>query len=339
MTKPEREPRAGGEKADPAGASHHATRSRWIWLGAGVGGVTLAAALPALLAWGFLHPPRRTHRRNPRTALGLPYERVRLRTRDGLRLSGWYVPVRAGATPRGVVVVCHGYFGNRGTMLPHVEFLHDAGYAVLLFDWRAHGWSDGTMATFGHTEPEDLRAALDWARARPELDGLPLALYGESMGASVALLVAADEAADVQAVIADSAYARFDSAVASRIRLAFGPAMAPLLTPPTQRIGEAILGARAEEIAPMDAMRRIYPRPVLLIHGTEDRLVTPENARRLLAASPGNATLWEVPGSGHVQGIHVAGAEYARRVTAFLDGALQTPEVSGSPRGASPPGR
>jgi fermentation-respiration switch protein FrsA (DUF1100 family) len=72
----------------------------------------------------------------------------------------------------------------------------------------------------------------------------------------------------------------------------------------------------------MEAMQRIFPRPVLLIHGQEDRLIAPENARLIAEASPGNVTLWEVPEAGHVQSVFVAGDEYGRRVTDFLLKAL-----------------
>jgi alpha-beta hydrolase superfamily lysophospholipase len=281
-------------------------------------GIAVAFSLPALLAWGFLHPPRRLHGKTPRTGLGIPFERVRLRARDGVGLSAWYVPAPEAGSPKGVVILCHGYHGNRARMLPHLEFLHRAGYAVLMFDWRAHGWSGGKMVTFGSTEPDDLMAALDWVQARPEIAHLPLALFGESMGASVSLLVAAVETERVKAVVADSPYARFDRAVEGRMKLAFGNTAATLVIPGARRVGEALLKVRCEEIAPADAMQYIFPRPVLLIHGQKDRLIALENSRIIAAASPGNLTLWEVPEAAHVQSVHVNGEEYARRVTDFL---------------------
>jgi fermentation-respiration switch protein FrsA (DUF1100 family) len=69
-------------------------------------------------------------------------------------------------------------------------------------------------------------------------------------------------------------------------------------------------------------MERIFPRPVLLIHGQEDRLIAPENSRLIAEASPGNVTLWEVPNAGHVQSVFVAGEAYGKRVTDFLTAAL-----------------
>lgn len=295
-------------------------------LGAGALGAAAAAAaaLPAGVAWAFTHPPRRLHRQNPRSAFGIPYERVRLRTEDSVRLSAWYVPAAAtdeGDTPpRGVVVVCHGYYGNRGTMLPYLSFLHRERFACLLFDFRAHGWSGGRRTTFGANEPLDLQAAIDWVWAQDDLRGVPLTVLGESMGASVALMVSAQDER-VRAVVADSAFARFDSAVEGRLKLAFGRAATAFL-PHASRVGERLLGCAITDIAPEEAIKRIAPRPVFLIHGTRDRLISVENAHRLLEAAPGNADLWEVPNAGHCGAVYVVKDEYAQRVAGFLTESL-----------------
>jgi Dipeptidyl aminopeptidases/acylaminoacyl-peptidases len=287
------------------------------------------------MAWVFLHPPRRIHRRTPRTALGLAYERFSLRASDGVRLSAWFIPATPATAPRGVVVLAHGYHGNRHTMLPYVRFLHEAGYSVLTFDFRAHGWSGGRRTTFGVHEAFDLQAALDWVFDNPELAGLPVALLGESMGASVALLVAAEEPR-VGAVVADSGFARFDSAVSGRFSSVFGERASRVLAPPTQKIGERILGLRCEEIAPVEALPRLAPRPVLLIHGTADDFILPENADALYAASPEHTTLWKVKGGQHCTSVFVAGREYARRVTRFLDDALPRPQGEAGSGGPPP---
>jgi alpha-beta hydrolase superfamily lysophospholipase len=300
-------------------AGNGRTRQILPWL-VGAAAVGIGAALPAGLAWIFLHPPRRLHRANPLSAFGFGYERVRFRAADGVRLRGWFVPAPAGQPARGIVVICHGYYGNRETMLPYLGFLHRAGYAAFLFDFRAHGWSGGRMAGFGTRELYDLLAAVDWVKEREETKNLPLAVLGESMGASISLLVAAQDER-IQAVVADSPYARFDAAVDGRLRLALGPA-ASLVSPQTKRVGEFLLGVRCEEIAPVESIARIAPRPVFLIHGLDDRLLPPENSRRIHEAASGNTTLWEVPGARHVRSVFVAGEEYARRVVAVLDTAF-----------------
>lgn len=138
------------------------------------------------------------------------------------------------------------------------------------------------------------------------------------MGASVVLLVAA-ETPEVRAVIADSPYARFDMAVEGRFATLLGDKIGPRVGPSVRRIGERILKIRSEDIAPEIAIARIAPRPVFLVQGLRDRLVHPDNAYRLLAAAPGNATLWEVPDADHVCSIYTDHAEYVRRVTTFLE--------------------
>ena len=54
----------------------------------------------------------------------------------------------------------HGVRANRLVMLARARFLHKAGYAVLLFDFQAHGESSGKRITFGHLEGLDASAAV-----------------------------------------------------------------------------------------------------------------------------------------------------------------------------------
>ncbi len=278
--------------------------------------------LPFLLAWGFIHPPRRHHSRSPRTAHDAVFERVRLRAGDGMRLSGWYVPPPSDMPTRGAAIICHGYWGHRGMMLPHLGFLHRAGYAVLLFDFRGHGWSHGLRVSFGNRETLDLIAAVDWIKARPETRALPLAVVAESMGAVTTILVAAVDPR-IEAVVADSAFARFDGAIETRMASLFGKPLAATLAPHSQRVGERILNKPATELAPVEVIRAISPRPILLIQGSDDEVVPPHSLELLsTAANPGTTQVWQIPGARHVRGVHTHADEYERRLITFLDGAL-----------------
>jgi uncharacterized protein len=287
--------------------------------------------LPSLVANVFTHPPRRPRFQTPRTALGLSYERFRIRTGDGIPLSGWCI-LPADASPlRGLVVLSHGYSSCRETMLPHARFLLEAGYATVLYDFRSHGWSGGSMVTFGFTEAEDLHTVLEWVSEHETLASLPLFLMGESMGAVVSLFVGAQNSSvsgihsSISGIIADSAFARFDSAIFARFEMVFGKALAHKMVPSIERAGEVQLGIATRDIAPLMAISVLAPCPLFLIHGGSDKLVPPANALKLYAMAqkhyedtPERLQFWLVENAPHARNNDTAGPLYEARVLAFL---------------------
>ena len=110
------------------------------------------------------------------------------------------------ATPRGHVLVCHGYYANRYQVLGMAEGLRTRGYDVLLFELRGHGSRPGPC-TLGLKETEDALAILQWAQTRRGVAVSSVGVLGISMGAAVACHIALC-APQVRAVITDSGYAR-----------------------------------------------------------------------------------------------------------------------------------
>jgi hypothetical protein len=82
---------------------------------------------------------------DPLTDLGLTFETVEFEAADSRKLRGWWIPPVADASKTdGVAMVCvHGSGRDRRGWLRHAEEFTAAGYAVLLFDCRGHGISDG----------------------------------------------------------------------------------------------------------------------------------------------------------------------------------------------------
>ena len=76
---------------------------------------------------------------------------VEIASRSGSLLHGWLVPGRPGG---GAVLLMHGVRSNRQSMI-RAELLNAHGFAVLLFDFQAHGESPGNRITFGHLEAMD----------------------------------------------------------------------------------------------------------------------------------------------------------------------------------------
>lgn len=268
----------------------------------------------------LLHPPRSPLDRTP-ADLGLTYEDLTLEAADGVTLAAWWIRARQ---PRGTVLLLHGYFHDRREVLGHVPYLHEAGYDVLMFDWRGHGASEATEATLGIRERQDLAAAVDEATRRS--DG-PIALLGYSMGAGTAILYAADDPR-IRVLVLDSAYATIETSLDSAFTVlaepklpAFPFARLALLT------GQLRTGLDPAQLRPVERVADLSGRPLLFIVGANDTVLPPDETRRLFAAAQEPKVLWEVAGAGHPssgrESFVVAPERYREHVLATLESGLR----------------
>jgi dipeptidyl aminopeptidase/acylaminoacyl peptidase len=294
------------------------TRSRATWLKLtrfallciGLGGCILLAGFgrsAISVVDGAMRPPRMPVEISPQQA-GLNAEKITFTTRDGITLAGWIVPSRNGAA----VILGHGHAANRTQLLTEAQFLSEAGYGVLSFDWRGHGESGGDRITFGRDEVLDLRAAVDTLSARPEIDPARIGVLGFSMGGAVMLLGAAQDTR-IRAVIAESAYADFGETTRYRVR------NAPLLWEVTWSYSTFVIGIDPTSIRPVDSICAISPRPVFLIYGSAEDYVHPDSAQELYNAACDPKDLWIIDGAGHGGFIDAEPDEYPRRVLEFFD--------------------
>lgn len=244
--------------------------------------------------------------------LGVPFEVVSFTSADGLRLSGWWLPQ---AQSRGVVVGCHGHGGRKDDMLGIGTSIWRAGYSVLLFDFRGRGESDPWPQTLVSREVDDLHAAVAFAHARAP--AARLGVIGFSMGAAVALLAAAAEPR-VAAVVADSAFTSGREVVVHNIR-GFMRLPPEVLVMAADEVVQWRHGYRFSQARPIDAVGRIAPRPLLIIHGAGDTLVPVEHAHQLYQAAGEPRELWVVPEIEHCGAYFLDRPAYCRRVIAFFD--------------------
>lgn len=278
----------------------------------------LAAGALVVAAWAVseraIHPWRRREDFDL-LDFDLPVQEVSFPSRDGLRLVGWFVPATGGA-PGLCVVLAHGHGRSRGELLPHADFLHRAGFSTLLFDFRNRGESQGTAVTMGIREPLDLLGALDYVKGRPDVNLGCIGVLGLSLGAAVAIMVAAD-APEVRAVVAESAFPHVELLMERGLRHFFHLPAFPL-GPLARRMVEMRLGARLDAVAPGRVVGRISPRALLLIDDGNDEVLGPGLGRALLAAAGEPKALWTVPGAAHARGWQAAPQEYERRVVEFF---------------------
>ncbi len=238
--------------------------------------------------------------------------RVRVPLDGGDALDGWLLPARE----RAVVLVLHGYGREHSRAWRYGAFLHAAGYGVLAVDFRSSRGSRRLPTTLGHHELVDARAALHWLRAEPSLAGHAVGLLGESLGGSVALLVAAEDP-EVRAVVADGAFAHATLALEdSSERWARLPRRSARLA---RALGRVLTGRDLGEVDVERAAAGLAGRPLFLIHALEDDRLSSANARRLWRAAGAKDPLWNIPGAGHNEGWRRHPAEYERHVLAFFD--------------------
>jgi fermentation-respiration switch protein FrsA (DUF1100 family) len=268
------------------------------------------------LAYVSIHPAKLKNHRTP-ASLNLSYENVAFSSTDGVRLAGWFIPAK---DSRAVIIACHGYSANRSMLLDHIAFLHRAGFNVLTFDFRALGESEGEICSIGYHEVKDALGAVAYLQQREDTRHSPVGILGTSMGGAVALMATA-QSPDIRAVVADSPYASLDRAVTQRFRGFVGFA-GGALSLPTCWFGERMLGANTVTVSPLQQVSQISPRPLLLIHGTNDRRILPEDSQLLFAAAAEPKELWLIQGARHIQGHRIAGQAYERRVITFFEKAF-----------------
>jgi len=246
----------------------------------------------------IVRPERRVVSCTPESVGITVWEDVEFLTRDGLMLRGWFVPPAPDAPvdTGGASVVCaHGTGAHRGVLLPQAALLHRVGYGVLLFDFRAHGASDGQVSSFGFHEIHDLHASVAYLRSRADVDAARIAVLGHSMGGATALRAAA-RGLEVRTLVVISAVSSLRANLMRGVRRYTRlPALAPLIV----RLAELQVRARVARLRPVDDLQRLGSLPVLLVYGERDRFVPVENGQSLYAARPQDTTLLLVPGAGH----------------------------------------
>jgi hypothetical protein len=243
----------------------------------------------------------------PTPQLGTAYEEVAFTTSDGLRLQGWYVPSKNGAA-----VIS--FPGRKGPQKP-ARLLARHGYGVLLFDRRGEGESEGDPNALGWAGNRDVKAALAFLQARPNVDPDRIGGVGLSVGGEVLLQTAA-ESDELKAVVSEGAGMR---SVREAVHL---PGTEKLVATPIFAIVTAGTTVFANDLPPrsLTDLSAEITQPALFIHATPGQ-GGETLTERYYEAAGGPKEYWAAPG-GHTGAIDAAPREYERRVVGFFDRTL-----------------
>lgn len=247
---------------------------------------------------------------------GIEYEDVVVTNTSGLNLVGWYVPSQNGA----VVILQHGYEENRQNMLEEADILYRHGYGVLLSTVRGHDQNDEDMITFGCREMEDMEAWYRFVLGRAEIDPERIGILGQSLGGSLAIQFSRENQG-IAAVVAHSPLTSMADTVDAGLRH-FSPIpdpLVPVLAPFIVFWGERITGCELEDINAKEWIGNISPRPVYLVCGGKDQLVSEKNCRALFSMAREPKEFWFEAECDHHECDTIYPEEFERRVIGFFD--------------------
>ena len=270
-------------------------------------GLILGYLVLVFLAWLFQEriafPSPRTFLPDP-GKVGIPEgERITLTMRDGTRLAGWYLPPQQPFTalhrpppPSPALLWFYGNGETIGAIWPILRDFHPPGTALLVMDYPGYGGSDGRATEAGLYDAADL--AYEALAARPEVDGTRIFVYGRSLGSAVATRTAVRH--PVAGLILESPFT--SAREMSRQHYGIFPSF--------------ILRLGLDNLGRMPEIRC----PLLVFHGTADRLVPTAMGQALAAAAPGPAELVLIEGAGHNDTYDVGGKAYRKKLAQFVVG-------------------
>ncbi|PYO30306.1 MAG: hypothetical protein DMD32_13955 [Gemmatimonadetes bacterium] len=234
-------------------------------------------------------------------------EKIELVMKDGTRLAGWYLkPVEVSgastilhhppqpAQPAPALLWFYGNGENIATIWPIVRDFQPPHAALLIVDYPGYGGSAGRATEAGMYGASDaVYAAL---AARPEVDPHRIFVYGRSLGTAAATYTATHH--PVAGVILESPF----TSAADMARHAY------------RIFPSFIVRLSLDNLARIRQVRC----PVLLFHGTGDRLVPLEMGMRIAAAAAGPVELVLLQGSGHNESYAIGGTQYRDKVWGFV---------------------
>jgi len=252
----------------------------------------------------YLHP-RKGSREKSETpdAYGIDYVDIQLLTSDGIALAAWYTPSENGA----LILIAHGH-GDRRSTKQYVMYAQN-GFGVLAWDFRAHGSSGGELSTVGYREALDVDAALAYGLAQANVEHI--GAWGGSMGGA-AVLECASRRAEIEAVVLDSAFPTLEDEIRWAVRNS-------IFLPFVRFFAEMETGLAIEMLRPVDRIKEISPRPVMIIQGDADNMIPPDSAQRLYEAAGEPRYLWTEAKVHHVGMYSEYPEKYEKIVVGFFD--------------------
>ena len=239
-------------------------------------------------------------------------EEIELKSKDGLKLKGYYIKNKNKTNK--VIVVVHGYTVTHTWGFQFAPMFLEEGFDVLLIDQRRHGASEGEYSTYGYYEKYDLD---NWVNYVREIKGeeAVIGILGQSLGGGTVLEYCKINKY-VSFIIADCPYSDLKPLLRFRLK-----ETNKLLGKPFYYL----IRSKAKRVAKFD-FNKVSPKesikttniPILFIHGDKDDYVPTSMSIDMYNSRRNNSRLVLIKNAAHAECYRVDKNTYEREVKNFL---------------------
>lgn len=244
------------------------------------------------------------------------------------------------------ILICHGFMCDRYDVGILRKMFKKNKFNVMTFDFRAHGqYSSGQYCTFGRDESLDVIAAAEFLRNHPELQNIPLFVYGFSMGAVSAIEAQALSHHLFDAMILDCPFESSEKVIQSGLkglkcslfgyefdmpgkdflqRYAFHPYVQALVKAILKTVAQMdATGVNTNfcPLCPAESAKKIDV-PAFFIHCKNDQKVPVEQVMNVYENTAGHKRLWLTNGRRHYDSFFYNPEKYIEQVRLFCERVL-----------------
>lgn len=246
----------------------------------------------------------------------LKKEELFVKSAHGYQLHALYFPV---VNSKKAVIIAHGIRWSLFGSYKYVKLFQSMDYNVLLCDLCCHGLSGGNHISYGFYEKDDLSRWVDVLEHKLDR-GAIIGVLGESLGAASAVQCITQDRR-IKFCIADSSFSDLSELCKFQIKSVTRLPI-PLFIQLTSRMIKKRYGWGIEDVSPVRYLEKVKT-PLLIFHGTKDKLIPVEMARKLYDKAEGVKQLIMVEGAGHVKGFSLHPELYYQSIKYFLNNNIE----------------
>ncbi len=264
---------------------------------------------------------------------GLDYEEFGFKSKDGISLSGWFIPAKKNHHLSPTIIICHGYKSKKSypknsepaddiNNIKYAKMLSGHGFSSVMFDFRGHGKSDGTYF-IGEGYPDIL--GLEDHLASKGIENLGIVGL---CGGAAETLCAAPFSKNIKAVVIDSVATFNDPVFTNPVSHELAFKLPISFAELTREFYLYFAGIWHNGILNCASIVKDVKQPILIIHGTGDNRVLSRSAKEIFKNANEPKQLWLVKGGYHIRNYNKNPEEYEIKVIDFFNKYLDIPNIT-----------